>query len=314
MGSWSPAVGIGNTINTLDHDAAIGLSADGQRLFVYKPDGGGDIYQSYLMGNSWAVPEKLSGNINSSSWETYASISADGNLLYFVSDRPGGYGGRDIYRCNKLPNGDWAKAVNLGDKINTASDEGTPYIHPNGSLLFFSSMGHKSMGGFDIFFSEMLEDGTWIDPMNIGYPINTPNDNTYYAPSTDGKRAYYSSIDNSGYGEYDIYMAVFKDYEKIALTVLKGVMYVSDEEGNPVESKIIVIDNANPDGPPKIYKPNSITGKYIIILSPDKDYAISYVVNDSTVHTEHIFIPEESAYQEIEKSISLKPIKLPAPK
>ncbi len=311
MGSWSPAVGIGTTINTSKDDEAISLSADGQRLFIYREEKGDEnIYQSFLVGDEWTLPRKLSDNINSSSWETHASISADGNILYFVSDRPGGYGGRDIYKCKKLPNGEWAKAENLGDKINTAADEGTPYIHPNGTLLFFSSRGHKSMGGFDIFFSELIEDGTWIDPMNIGYPINTPHDDTYYAPSTDGKRAYYSSVDTSGYGDYDIYVAVFKDYEKIALTVLKGVMFVTDEEGIPIDTKIIVMDNATPDAAPQIYKPNSITGKYIIILSPDRDYTISYMMNDSTVQTEHIFIPEESAYQEIEKSIRLKPVKL----
>ncbi|PCH95561.1 MAG: hypothetical protein COB85_04405 [Bacteroidetes bacterium] len=311
MGSWSNAVGIGTTINTMDHDAAVGLSADGQRMFIYKDDDGdGNIYQSYLVGDTWTVPEILSNSINSPGWETHASVSSDGNILYFVSDREGGYGGRDIYRCKKLPNGEWAKAENLGDKINTADDEDAPYIHPNGTLLFFSSLGHNSMGGYDIFFSELLEDDTWIDPMNIGYPINTTHDDIFYIPSSDGKRAYYSSIDTSGYGEHDIHMAVFKDYEEIAVTVLKGIMLVTDIEGVSMDANITVYDNSDMDSPPKIFKPNSITGKYIIVLAPDRDYTIFYSVEDSILQTEHIFIPEESAYQEIERTIGLKPFEL----
>jgi len=311
MGTWSAAVSIGTTINTPDHDAAIGLSADGQRLFIYKDEAGdGNIYQSYLIGDTWTVPDKLSDNVNSNGWETHASVSADGEILYFVSDRPGGYGGRDIYKCKKLPNGEWAKAENLGDKINTAADEDAPYMHPNGTLLFFSSMGHKSMGGFDIFFSELLKDDTWIEPMNIGYPINTTHDDIFYIPSTDGKRAYYSSVDTSGYGAHDIYMAVFKDFEEIALTVLKGVMFITDVEGEVMESNILVYDNSDMEAPPQLFKPNSTTGKYIIVLPPDRDYTIFYNVGDSILQTEHIFIPEESAYQEIERSIGLKPVEL----
>ena len=311
MGSWIHAVGVGPSINTNKHDAAVGLSADGQLLFIYKDDeGDGNIYQSNLIGDTWSVPVKLSENINSSSNETHASVSSDGNVLYFVSDRPGGFGGTDIYRCRKLPNGEWAIAENVGDNINTSSDEVAPCLHPNGTLLFFSSTGHKSMGGFDILFSELMQDGSWIDPLNIGYPINTVQDDIFYVPSSDGKRAYYSSVDNSGFGNHDIYTAVFKDFEEIALTVLKGIMYITDAEGEVMESSIIVYDNSDMDAAPKLFKPNSTTGKYIIVLAPDRDYTIFYTVEDSILQTEHIFIPEESAYQEIEKTIGLKPVEL----
>ena len=308
-GNWTEPQKIGPSINTSEHDAAIGLSADGQRLFVYKDDeGDGNIYQSFLVGEDWTVPEKLNENINSEKWETHASISAKGDLLYFVSDRNGGMGGRDIYRCKTLPNGEWALPENIGPSINTPYDEDAPFIHPNGKMLFFSSKGHETMGGFDILFSEMDENGNWGAAQNIGYPINTTLDDIYYVPSTDGQRGYYSSAANTGYGDVDLYMAAYKGMEEIALTVLKGVMAVFDNEGIPVTAEILVTDNSNPDSPALIYTPNSSTGKYIIILNAGRDYNVAYMINDSIVHSENIFIPEESSYQEIERTIDLKKI------
>ena len=233
-GKWSEPVKIGSSINTRDHDAAIGLSADGQRLFIYKEE---DIYQSYLMGETWTVPERMSDNINSDDWETHASITPDGKLLYFVSDRKGGQGKRDIYRSEKLPTGEWGKAENLGTSINTEFEEDAPFIHPNGKTLYFSSKGHNTMGGFDIFYSQLSEDGNWSEPVNIGYPINTTDDDIFYVESSDGKRAYYSSFDKSGLGEKDIYMAVLKDQKEIALTVLKGTMSVVDLDGMRSEER-----------------------------------------------------------------------------
>jgi len=303
---WSTPENIGPSINTAEHESAIGLSADGQQLFIYKDDeGDGNIYQSSLMGDLWTTPEKLNDNVNSGAGEAHATISSDGFTLYFVSNRKEGLGGTDIYFSNKLPNGDWAIAQNLS-AINTVYDEDAPFIHPNGTMLFFSSNGHKSMGGFDIFFTELMEDGTWSEPMNLGYPINTTHDDKYYVPSTDGRRAYYSSVDTSGFGETDIYLAVFKEHEELALTVLKGVMATINEKGEPINAEISVIDIGNLGEEPMIYRPNSNTGKYIIVLPPGKDYRINYVINSTTVHSRVIFVPEESAYQEIEQSIGLQ--------
>ena len=311
-GNWQAPKKIGPSINTSDHDAAIGLSPDGQTLYIYKDDNGnGNIYESSLIGDTWTVPEKLNDNINSVGWETHASISADGNRFYFVSDRKGGFGGRDIYVCKTLPNGGWALAQNLGPEINTKYDEEAPYIHPNGTTLYFSSNGHQTMGGFDILSAELnTENGLWSKPTNMGYPLNTTHDDIFFVPTTDGKRAYYSSVEKQGYGEKDLYLAVFNNVEEIGLTVLKGVMVVEDENGIPAEAEIIISDNSNPDGMPKIAKPNSATGKYIVILNPGRDYNISYILNDSVIHAENIFIPEESNYQEIERTIDLKTVEL----
>ena len=130
-----------------------------------------------MIGYTWSSLAPFSSNINSKSWETHASISVDGSNFYFVSDRKeGSFGGRDIWRCIKLPNGEWSLPTNIGPTINTAADEDAPFIHPDGVTLFFSSKGHKNMGGFDVFKSVKNQNGIWGEAENLRAPINTPND------------------------------------------------------------------------------------------------------------------------------------------
>jgi len=138
-GTWTEAKSIGPYINSSGSEANIGLSPEGDQLFVYKDVNGGDIYYSKLVGDTWTGLVPMSSKINSPNWETHASISVDGSSLYFVSDRKeGSFGGRDIWRCVKLPNGDWSLPTNLGPTINTAADEDAPFMHPDGVTLFFS--------------------------------------------------------------------------------------------------------------------------------------------------------------------------------
>src|ERR1041385_2833247 len=160
-GTWTSAHPISPYINTVTNEASISLSTDGNILFIYRDDNGGDIYTSTNMNGAWMSPVPMGGEINTKYWETHACLSADGNTLYFVSDRPGGFGGRDIYRCVRLPNGNWSKALNLGPTVNTPADEDAPFIHPDQHTLYFSSKGHKSMGGFDVFFTSKNDSGAW---------------------------------------------------------------------------------------------------------------------------------------------------------
>ena len=149
--------------------------------------------------------------------------SLDGNEIYFSSDRKGGYGGLDIYRVRKLPDGQWSKAQNLGPSINTVYDEEGAYLHPDGVTLFFASKGHKTMGGYDIFVSNLSEDDKWLTPVNIGYPINTPDDNVYYMPSVDGRRAYYASFNNNSIGRYDLFRIDLSESHVRNQTVIAGI-------------------------------------------------------------------------------------------
>ena len=308
-GEWSTATPIDTNINSENHEATIGLSVDGQELFIYKDDdGNGNIYRSKLNGTVWSIPELLGSDINTKSWETHAVVNADGNIIYFVSDRDGGFGGRDLYRAVKLPNGEWSLAQNMGPLINTAFDEDAPFIHPDGIQLFFSSNGHESMGGFDIFSTELDENNNWGKPVNIGYPINTTDDDIFYITSVDGKRAYYSSAKPGGFGEKDIYMINLPEAEDKNLTVLTG--YVADQYGHvPGYAEIIVTNNETGEliG---IYNPNVSTGKYLIILPNDGNYNISYESDGLLYHSENLYIPPNSAYSQINKANQLTTIRV----
>src|SRR5690606_8336857 len=147
----------------------------------------------------------MSSDINTKAWETHGALSADGNTFFFTSDRANGYGGRDIYRTVRLPDGQWSKAQNLGPVVNTKYDEDGVFIHPNGRTLYFSSVGHTSMGGFDIFMTDMLDDGSWSHPKNLVYPLNTADDDVFFITTADGRRGYFSSDQIGGFGEKDIY-------------------------------------------------------------------------------------------------------------
>ena len=210
----------------------------------------------------------LSPNVNTPAWETHATISIDGSALYFVSDRKeGGQGGRDIWRCVKLPNGAWGVPYNLGPTINTPGDEDAPYLHPDGVTLFFSSTGHKNMGGFDVFKSVKNEDGQWSEPENLRAPINTPDDDIFYVQSADGKRGYISSNRKGNFGETDIYRVDYEKANSVPLTLLKGIITFNGKSNSPAHTRILVTDGQTGEVIQEI-RPNEKTGKYVMILAP----------------------------------------------
>ena len=216
-GAWSKAKNIGPIINTKFNNSNLSLSPDGNTLFLYNDDGNGDIYFSLrLKDRSWGVPEPLAGLINSTYKESSVSITKDGNKLYFASERPGGSGGSDIYVCTRDSKGEWTRVKNLGSTINTEYDEDGPFIDYDGKTLYFSSKGRKGMGGFDIFKSTLLdaERNEWSEPENLGYPINTPDNDIYFVSTADGKKAYYSSTREDGFGYDDIYEISVSDQPK----------------------------------------------------------------------------------------------------
>ncbi|WP_018344726.1 OmpA family protein [Cytophaga aurantiaca] len=208
-GQWGTPQNIGANINTDGHDASIALSADGSELFIYKDDGSGDIYYcKERPDGSWSKPLPIEGSVNSrSSYENAAAVSPDGNTLFFASNREGGYGGLDLYMVKMNDKGFWGKPVNLGPVINTEEDDEGPFMDFDGMTLYFSSRAHKGMGGYDIF--KTYYDSTrseWTDPINMGYPINTADNDIYFVLSGDGSHGYYASAKDDGVGEKDIYM------------------------------------------------------------------------------------------------------------
>ncbi len=217
--TWQRAKNIGPTINTKFNDSNLAFSPDGKTLFIYKDEGNGDIYYTERQKDgSWSGLEAMPGIINSSYRESSVSITKDGELLYFASERPGGYGGSDIYVCYKDSRGEWTRVKNLGPSINTEFDEDGPFIDYDAKTLYFSSQGRKGMGGFDIFKSNLLdkEKNEWSEPENMGYPINSPDDDIYFSGTKDGKHWYYSSVREDGLGYSDIYMIMPAQDEKKA--------------------------------------------------------------------------------------------------
>ena len=205
---WAFAKNIGPPLSTPYHDSNLALSADGSILFKYKDDGGGDIYYSERDATGvWGEPAPLPGIINSSFMEKSVTISPDEKTLYFSSNRPGGFGGLDIYRATKDSKGEWTNVKNVGPKINTEMEEDGLFIDYDNVTLYFSSKGHKGMGGYDVFKATFNPNtNEWSDAQNLGYPINTPDDDIYFVSSKDSKRAYYSSVREDGMGYLDIYL------------------------------------------------------------------------------------------------------------
>ena len=203
--SWSTAKNMDHPINTPFHDSDLALSADGKQLFLYTDENEGDILIADFINGKWGMPRLLPAPINTPYHESSVSISSDGKKMFVASERPGGLGGSDIYVTEKNKFGQWGPATNLGAPVNSAWDEDSPFIDYQGTTLYFSSAGHTSMGDYDIFRS-LRKAGKWSEAENLGFPINTPGPDSYFVSTKDGKRGYYSSVREEGFGEEDIYL------------------------------------------------------------------------------------------------------------
>lgn len=314
---WSDAKRLSETVNIPSfNNSAIGLSADGQRMLLYKDDvkGNGDIYESVLEGTEWSKPEKLPSPINSEHHESSAAYSPDGNTIYFVSTRPGGSGGRDIWYCTKLKNGKWGDAKNMGKDINTDKHEEGVYMHPDGITFYYGSQGHDSKGGLDIFMT-VKKGIKWTKPVNMGEPINTTGDDVYFVIEASGKYAYYTSAHEGGMGEKDIYKVTFKRIYKDEakksgpkLILLKGVI-TDEKDGHPLEATIQVIDNEKHEVLSTLVS-NSSTGKYLVTLPAGKNYGIYVNAKEYLFHSENFDVHDTSDYTEVIKDIALKKLEV----
>jgi outer membrane protein OmpA-like peptidoglycan-associated protein len=304
-GKWTSAVNLGTPVNSQFHDATVGLSLDGQKLFLYRDNkkGDGNIYFSEKQGEKWTDPKELPEPINSKYQETSACYSFDGSTIYFVSDRPDGKGGKDIYKATKDAKGVWGNAENLGSVINTKDDEDAIFLHPDGKTLYFSSQGHGSMGGFDVFKST-YEKGKWSTPQNLGFPINTSDDDVCFVLTASGDYGYYTSIKPEGKGKRDVYKVTFLDeLNKPKLTLLKGTI-TDKKTGTPLKATIEIYDNDNG----KLigtFESNSTTGKYMVSLPAGVNYGISVKAPGYLFYSENFNIAKDAAFKEVVKDIAL---------
>lgn len=310
-GEWQPAVNIGKPINSASHDATVGLSIDGQKLFIYRDNnkGIGNIYVTEKKGNEWTKPTELPKPITSKYQETSASYDYTGKTIYFVSTRPGGKGGKDIYKCTQDKEGNWGDAENLGNLINTEFDEDAIFLHPDGKTLYFSSNGNNSMGGYDIFKST-FEKGKWSRPQNLGYPINSADDDVAFVLTANGEHGYYTSEKAGGEGKKDIYKIIFLDEiennSRPKLTLLKGIIF-DNKTKEPLSALIEIFDN-DKNEMVSSYESNSATGKYMVSLPAGHDYGISVKKESYLFYSDNINIPDTAAFQEIQKNIGLDKI------
>jgi len=296
-------------INTPEgSEEIVGLKSNGEKAIIYVNDFSdyGDLYDCKINNLEFGSLVKLDKNVNTKNSEIAACITNDESKLFFASDKPDGYGGIDIYLCQKLPNGKWSMPQNLGPTINTKYDEDFPNISPDGKTLYFSSKGHTSMGGYDIF------SATWDDSkkkflgiQNLGYPINTPEDNMNFRISESGKYGYISAIRNDSYGNLDIYRVQFKSVEP-RYTVIKGIISTTSSI-TELEDVYIQITDQETDEIYGDYAPNDISMRYVIILPPGK-YNMYISAMDHEDIFEEIEIYDKASYKhEVDKNILLTP-------
>ena len=211
-GEWTTPVNITPDLQSDGDQYVSCLSVNGTTLYLSKDDNvNSDLWVSKFNGEKWEPATKLRKEINTKYWETHGYVSDDGTMLIFASDRPGGFGGLDLYISRLNANGEWGTPVNAGPEINTSVNEDRPFLIDNGKKLYFASQGHFNMGGYDLFVSEMQSNGIWSNPENLGYPLNTPDDNIFFCPSDNGKEGYVSlTRENEGAGKGDLYRIRFR--------------------------------------------------------------------------------------------------------
>ena len=307
-GTWSDPVVI--PISSEYNVGTAGISPDGQKMMIFI--GGttdpGSLYQITKDGDAWSKPSLLAGSINSNALETTCSITPDGKTIYFASDRNGGKGGLDIWKTELKADGKWSMPVNLGPEINTAANEDAPFIHPDQKTLFFTSDGHNTMGGNDIFKSVQVA-GKWTKPENMGYPVNTTANDNYFTLLADGKRAYFSSDRKGGQGAQDIYyIDMPENSSTVPLTMVKGKI-LNAETGKPMPTKMYVIDKDSKKEVEFVYDPDPKTGDYLIILPPAKNYDIVIESEGFLPYTLNVNIPNQDYFYELYQQITLKTIK-----
>lgn len=307
--NWSPAIEIGAPINTPGNEGALCVSPDGMTIIITccsRGDSYGscDLYVSHKLGDNWLEPQNLGAEINTIAWESQPCLGADGRSLYFVSTRKGGFGGSDIWKSTLQDDGYWSKPENLGESINTASDEMAPFIHPDGRTLYFSSRGHLGMGGADLFMCRLDANGNWQKPENFGFPVNTSRDEINLIINAKGSEAFISAEREKGFGNTDIYRFEIpenmrpasvsfvqgKVYDKNTLVPLSAAFELIDMQ----ENRVIASSTSN-----------AVTGEFMMSLPVDKQYALNVSRKDYLFYSANFSVNKGND--------SLNPVKLDVP-
>lgn len=338
-GQWSGSTNIGDPINTESHDATVGIAPDGKSLLTYKGlnSKNGDIFITRQNPDgTWQEPVSIGPTINTKYHESSASLSFDEKTLFFESDQPGGFGQHDLYVSYwDEATQAWGPAINLGPTINTEFEEKGVFFHPDNKTLYFSSNGHNTMGGLDIFKTVRdPETGEWSTPENIGYPINTPDDDIYFVVTGDTRYAYYSSYRADGYGEKDIYKITFLGDKKDPLLAEADILSSDSELFGSTktvlapefdDSKLFVLKGTVYDGKTKVGISTNLSitnsktnekvtdiitnadGTYSVILVPGESYAITVSGTSYTIASKTLNSTKDDTNKEITMNFDLFP-------
>ncbi len=309
--NYSQALGLVGNINTNMNEGAQNISQDGEWLIFTGcnfPDGYGscDLYISYKTADGWSEPENLGSNINSEAWESAPSLSPDKRDLYFASNRPGGYGNSDIYVIHRLPNGSWTAPENLGPSVNTIGEEGAPFMHADNHTLYFTSNGHPGYGLQDLFMVKKEQQNQWSTAINLGYPINTIENEGSIFIAADGKTAFYASDRSDSKGGLDLYSFELREGIRPARTIwVKGKVYdEATKKGLP--SAVELTDLSNREVVSKVQTDE--TGNYLITLPVGKDYAFNVNRKGYLFYSENYPLSQREPDSTYNVDIPLKPL------
>lgn len=311
-GEWLPRKPLGEPINSHYNEGAQCISPDGKYVLFtacHREDGYGscDLYWSKRVGDRWTVPQNMGKPVNTQYWESQPTFGADGKTIYYASNRPGGKGKCDIWKTTMIEDGVFSTPVNVGEPINTAADELAPYLHPNGTVLYFASTGHPGMGGQDLFYSLQNSDGTWNTPVNMGYPINTSADESNIVVNAKGTRGYIASNKKGGFGKMDIYW--FELPEKMRpqpVTYLKGRIFNAKDSSalcarfkvmNLVTGADMVMSESDPE-----------SGEFLVCIPSNGSYALHASHPDFLFYSANFTLDSSYQLKPYHKDIYMNPI------
>jgi hypothetical protein len=304
-GKWGRATNMGSSVNTPLNERVSSISSDGGIMFFYidneESTKDGDIYVSTANGKTFNIPVSLKGLVNSGAEESNASISNDGSKLYFASDRAGGEGEKDIYVAKKLPNGDWAEPKRLSNTINTIYNEDYPVIMPDDKTLYFASEGHNNYGGYDIFKSEWVDTlNDWSTPENIGYPVNTPQNNYNISITEKMHEGYISAIRPEGLGDYDIYKIIFNDAVSAPYATLRSRISNTDPNGINTEVTVNVTNKSTQKLIGKYNISAKKKGDFFAVFHPG-EYQLEFINSQSKPYSTDLVVLDKNIRGEIIK-------------
>jgi len=335
---WGESTILSKNLSSKDHDALVGLSADGKIALIYKgSENNGDLFISQYNGTTWSKLKSLGSDINTKKYkENSATISNDGLTLYFTSNREGGFGGLDIYMCQKKPNGKWGPAQNLGSVLNSTGNETSVSLSPDDQTIYLASNGLGGSGGFDIFKSQKNAEGNWDIPVNLGAPINSATNQVSFQILPDGKTAFFASENADSYGGFDIYKVTYLGEEKpsyqsnsdeltsisqirkeeiillpaVLSTVLSGKI-TSLRTNAPISATIEIIDK---EANKVVYSEmsDSKTGMYEISLPAGKNYSISVKSDSYMFASDNIEVQKTKKFQRFNRDFKLSPLEIGA--